>query len=142
MGWTHYWHREIEMPEEKFKAAVKDCKEILSELFIQLGDAEGNNNPVLTDDAIIFNGANSRCDPFVFRRIQYPKPGREKVFTYCKTEHLPYDLAVQCCLIVLKHHLDNAVQISSDGKDDDWKKARDLCEGNLHYGLDFVLNGN
>lgn len=58
MGWTHYWQRDIEMPAEKFKSAVIDCIEILSALDIRLGDAEGNNNPVLTDDEIVFNDVN------------------------------------------------------------------------------------
>ena len=141
MGWTHSWQRDVEMPAEKFKATVTDCGEILSTLNIQLGDAEGNNTPVLTDNEIIFNGANAYgCEPFVFRRIQHPRPGRNKVFGYCKTEHMPYDFAVQCCLIILKHHLDSAVQISSDGKIDDWKKACELCEEKLHYGMNFVLS--
>ena len=140
MGWTHYWQRDIEMPDEKFKVAVKDCREILSVLDIQLGDAEGENAPVLTDDEIIFNDVTHGCEPFVFRRIQHPRPGRDRVCEYCKTEHMPYDLAVQCCLIILKHHLDDAVKISSDGKNDDWKKACELCEEKLHYVMDFVLS--
>ena len=105
MGWTHYWKRDIEIPEGKFKEAVTDCKEILSSLDIQLGDAEGNNAPVLTDEEIILNDVTHGCEPFVFRRIQHPRPGRDRVFEYCKTEHMPYDFAVQCCLIILKHQV-------------------------------------
>ncbi|MCG7852386.1 MAG: hypothetical protein MIO92_07675, partial [Methanosarcinaceae archaeon] len=116
MGWTHYWHRDIEIPDEKFKAALKDCRIILSGLDIELGDAEGKNSPVLTDDEIIFNSVTIGCEPFIFRRIQHPRPGRDRVFGYCKTEHMPYDLAVQCCLIILKHHFDDSIQVSSDGK--------------------------
>ena len=142
MGWTHSWRREIEMPVAKFNAAVADCRTILSAIYIQLGDAESENSPVLTDDEIVFNGVPHGCEPFVFRRIQYPRPGRNGVFEYCKTEHLPYDLAVQCCLIVLKHHLGDAIQISSDGKDADWKEASERCEKNLHYGTSFVLSSD
>lgn len=140
MGWTHYWYREIELPQEQFKAAVNDCKKILADLDIRLGDAVGKNNPVLTDEAIIFNGLNNECEPFVFRRIQYPKPGKDKVFTYCKTEHMPYDLAVQCCLIVLKHHLGDNIRIMSDGKQEDWIDAIGACVSCVSYGDDFVLS--
>ena len=140
MGMTHYWYREIELPEEQFKVALNDCKAILSALDIPLGDAVGKDDPILTGGEIIFNGLNNGCEPFVFRRIQYPRPGREKVFTYCKTEHMPYDLAVQCCLIVLKHHFGDELRVSSDSKDKDWKKAREICEDKLQYGLDFTLS--
>ena len=142
MGWTHYWYREIEMPDDKFKTAVNDFKKILSALDIRLGNAEGKKEPVLTDEEIIFNDTNRGCEPFVFRRVQSPRLGKDKVFQYCKTEHMPYDLAVQCCLIVLTHNFDNSIKVSSDGKKENWKKACELCEEKLHYGLNFTLSSD
>jgi len=62
------------------------------------------------------------------------------VFSYCKTEQLPYDLCVQVALIVLKHHLGATIKITSDGGETDWQRARDSCIENLGYGQDFRLD--
>ena len=90
MGWTHYWRREIELPAKPFADAVADCRKIFNSLSVPLGDMEGNGEPELTDDKILFNGADSHgCEPCIINRIQPPRPGRTEVSGYCKTEHLP-----------------------------------------------------
>lgn len=110
---------------------------------ISLAGADGNGQPVFTGKEVVFNGvAGTNCEPFIFRRIQPPRPGRNIVFEYCKTEHLPYDLAVQCCLIVFKHHLGDIIKITSDGTGDDWVNAKEVCNDILAYGNDFKLSTN
>ena len=69
-----------------------------------------------------------------------PRRGRTRVFSYCKTEQLPYDFCVQVALIVLKHHLEAAIKITSDGGDAEWQRARDVCQEHLGYGQDFRLD--
>lgn len=64
------------------------------------------------------------------------------VFGCCKTNYRPYDLDVQCCLIVFKHHFGEAFNVSSDGEPDDWKEAQDVCTLALGYGFDFALGAD
>ena len=45
----------------------------------------------------------------------------------CKTGFRPYDFAVQCVLLVAKHHLKDRMQVWSGGSDFHWNDARLLC---------------
>lgn len=60
-------------------------------------------------------------------------------FNCCKTAYKPYDLAVIICLIIAKHHLGKAIQISSDGTQVQWQDGMVICQKILGYGLDFRL---
>ncbi len=134
MGWTHYWERQVELPSEDFKRALADCNKVIWLLDISLAGADGNGPPVFTDEEVVFNGVEgTNCEPFVFRHIQHPRPERNVVFEYCKTEHLPYDLAVQCCLVVFHHYFEGLIEISTDGSDDDWQEAFDICRKELGF---------
>jgi hypothetical protein len=113
----------------------------MAEIPTVLGDESGEGLPVFADEEIAFNGAGrSGCEPFIIRRLETPRPGRTVVFSFCKTEHLPYDLCVQTALIVLKHHFGGAITIHSDGKDNDWSQARETCSSILGYGAEFRLD--
>ena len=142
MGWTHYWKKETELPAEKFSNAVADCRKILALLDVSLAGSEGIGAPVLNDDEIIFNGSadTGMCEPFKFRRIQKPRLGKNVVFEYCKTEHMPYDLAVQCCLVILKFHLGDLIIISSDGKEEDWDKVKSVITEKLGIETGIILS--
>jgi hypothetical protein len=60
-------------------------------------------------------------------------------FDFCKTAYKPYDLAVIICLIIAKHHLEEEIIVSSDGRIDSWKDGMLICQKILGYGLDFAL---
>jgi hypothetical protein len=53
----------------------------------------------------------------------------------CKTGFRPYDLAVQCVLLIAKHHLKDRIEVWSGGNDYHWKDARQLCYVHLSYNL-------
>lgn len=53
----------------------------------------------------------------------------------CKTAFRPYDLAVQCVLLIAKHHLKDRIQVWSGGSDYHWNDARRLCYVHLSYPL-------
>jgi hypothetical protein len=53
----------------------------------------------------------------------------------CKTGFRPYDLAVQCVLLIAKHHLKDGIQVWSGGSDFHWNDARLLCYVHLGYPL-------
>lgn len=59
---------------------------------------------------------------------------------FCKTNYRPYDLAVQCCLIVFKEHFGPSFCVHSDGDSGAWKEPSDACQVFLGYGLDFALD--
>lgn len=140
MGWTHYWEREIELPEEVFANAVHDCKILFDKIDPRIGGSGGHGDAEFDPNGIVFNGANGMaCEDFTFTRIQVPRRNRERALGYCKTEHMPYDLCVQTVLIILKHHLGDIMKVASDGSEKDWQKAKYLCQEHLGYGSDFEL---
>jgi hypothetical protein len=53
----------------------------------------------------------------------------------CKTGFRLYDLAVQCVLLIAKHHLKDRIQVWSGGSDFHWNDARSLCYAHLGYPL-------
>jgi hypothetical protein len=53
----------------------------------------------------------------------------------CKTGFRPYDLAVQCVLLIAKHYLKDRIQVWSGGNDYHWNDARQLCYVYLSYPL-------
>lgn len=85
---------------------------------------------------------NGDCsyEPFIFDRIaEEPKPDQDdpylRTFEYCKTGFRPYDLAVQCALLIGKHHLRDRFTVTSGGSDWHWNDARRLCYLHLGYPL-------
>lgn len=63
-----------------------------------------------------------------------------KYYVSCKTAFRPYDLNVQCCLIVFKHYFGDDFIVYSNGTDKQWNEARDVCQHILKYGLNFELD--
>jgi len=63
-----------------------------------------------------------------------------RYFDCCKTAYKPYDLAVQCVLVIAKHYLGAALVVSSDGGKQHWAEAQAICELVFGYGADFVLD--
>lgn len=61
-------------------------------------------------------------------------------FACCKTNFRPYDLNVQCCLIVFAEHFGAEFTVSSDGDEEQWNEARSVCQHVLGYGLMFVMD--
>ena len=57
-----------------------------------------------------------------------------------RTSYKPYDLAVNICLIIAKHHLGENIRISSDGDIGRWKDGIQVCEHFLEYGSEFELD--
>jgi hypothetical protein len=45
----------------------------------------------------------------------------------CRTGFRPFDLAIQCVLLIAKHHLKDRLQVWSGGSDYHWNDARLLC---------------
>jgi len=138
MGLTHHWERPTEFPAEAFAKASADAKIVMKKSGVLLAGFEGGGEPVFTSDAIMFNG-KAPCEPFEIHAVEFDDRGRERFFGHCKTEHRPYDLVVKAVLIVLRHHLGDAITVTSDEGVEEWELARQLCQQALGYGEDFLL---
>lgn len=71
---------------------------------------------------------------------KYKQPDKTgKLFQFTKTAYKPYDLAVNICLIIAKHHLKDQIKVSSDGEMVNWEEGMQLCQHFLGYGVDFRI---
>ncbi len=141
MGLTHYWKRPAELPAAAFSAAVDDCKQLFKETAAELGGFEGNGEPLLNSERIVFNGRPPLvCEPFEAALVEFDRRGRPEVMSYCKTEHMPYDRFVKAVLIVLHHHLRPAFTVMSDAKPEDWSEPLQLTKKVLGVGDAFQLS--
>ena len=147
MGYTHYFYRTPELDKSKFKAAVSDIRKVVALLpsvnpqeaqmcypngddtDVKLAgwDGEVGTKPKFTDELVSFNGVGADAhETFLiaqtFEAPDYrPDPDEEGLhFAFCKTARKPYDIAVTASLAVLKHHLGDAIRVSSDGDFDEW----------------------
>lgn len=211
MGYTHYWYRPKEIPEDKFRVIVVDFKKLLPlfrRLGIKLAGGLGTGRPKVNDQEVVFNGSrfcghpkngisipwpapqvkfgvapkptkavvgtwfagvvldqrtcNGDCsyETFYFPRVMpdryepvglicyYDVNGQPvyndkrvvgKYFDFCKTAFRPYDLAVNCFLIIARHHLGDDLIVRSDGTAAHWVDAVTICFNAFKYN-DFVLN--
>lgn len=140
MSVTHYWRRSTELPEKPFARAVTDCEKLLGELGVALGGFDGTGQPIFDTDHIVFNGAHGQHgEAFEISRVEFDRRGRAEVRSFCKTEHLPYDMCVKVCLVILKHHLGDGITVTTDALDVDWADAIDAVHQSLGYGRGFSL---
>ena len=136
MGLTHYWRRPPILLPRDFARAVDDCQEILPQLGVALADGPGP--AVIKEDRISFNGVPpQRCESFVVRQRERPQRDHLYVFSFTKTNGLPYDLCVRVALIILQQHLGSDLEVNSD--DAHWDEACKLCVEHLGYGREFHL---
>ena len=76
MGYTHYWHRPLNIPAERFRAIRFDFERLilpLADFGVDLAGGLGEGLPVLTNDTIRFNGVRN-CDHQSNDAISIPFP--------------------------------------------------------------------
>ena len=149
MGYTHSWYLDAQAPRENTASVAADLRTLLPRLEDEMGAGLAGADGIIgreeiTDGRIIFNGpGDGACEPFVFG----PGEGRIKrdgtLFSFCKTEHAPYDLAVKACLLAAKHHYGRSIEVYSDGKAPDWADAAGIVREVLGYGgsVEFCSGG-
>lgn len=138
MSLTHYWRRPVELDETRFAEALNDFNRFISQSGIHLAGFEGRGDLTADHDHIVFNGAAPHCcEPFEIARVEFDRRGRDIVFSYCKTQGLPYDMAVRAALIIFNHYFPSKLSVSSDCSDQDWDKARQAVHDALGYGAAF-----
>ncbi|MBZ5634944.1 MAG: hypothetical protein LAO55_17625 [Acidobacteriia bacterium] len=66
MGYTHYWERPQEIPQDLFSRIRADFERLilpLSDMGVDLADWDGTGAPTITDDLIRFNGVTDCGHP-------------------------------------------------------------------------------
>jgi hypothetical protein len=151
MGYTHSWYREMEINPAVMARIATDFACLMKSL---PKESEIAGIPYYWDGKgdIAFTGKTGGCEPMMFCRISPARritPDRAdepwkvgKYFEYCKTETMPYDLAATSLLLIVKRHLADKIRVFSDGNNDKWKAAFDLCQLALGYGIKFSIKGN
>jgi len=115
MGKTHYWRRPTELPTDRFAAAANEIRRVVGLAGVPLAGFEGSGEPVFMENSVVFNGVgNARCEPFKVHDTEFDRHGRPETFSFCKTQGLPYDLAVKAALVILKEHLGDSIKVMSD----------------------------
>ena len=126
MGYTHYWSYKkapkgkTSQTEAAYQKAIVECAKVIryySETFGGLSGFSAHCEPKLYGGLKV-NGSNrvGSCEDFVMREHFRDNEG----FNFCKTRQYPYDTVVTACLIILKHRLGDLIDVSSDGRRDDW----------------------
>lgn len=143
MGYTHSWLRPKALDREQFAVAAQDCRHICEASGVPLQGIEGRAEPIFEKFIVAFSGG---CEPFIVQCVcglnspERPRPSNpDEHRGFCKTEHLPYDLCVQGCLIAFQHHFGAEFAVSSDGDSSAWDAARELCQRAVGYGASFTL---
>lgn len=138
MGYTHYFEFGQPLSQVKFDAIKKDMQTIENHLGNDTVSKSGGDyytEPVsLHDGSGEGDGVDYGANYFAFNgddslglshETLYLRVGQEG-FDFCKTARKPYDLAVCLILICMEYHCGTAVDVSSDGGDEDWAYAKQL----------------
>jgi hypothetical protein len=135
MGYTHYWESyAMTIPDE----AVTVIKALLAKAYadgvVQL-EYDDPRPPVVTAEEIRFNGVGENGhETFHFNVHDELRSWDGTPFDFCKTARKPYDALVMRVLIVLKYHLQDRLQVRSDGGfTEEWQQARDAMRD--EYGI-------
>lgn len=147
MGYTHYWYQDEKLDADLFDKASKDCQKVChhgDDVHIQL-EYDQPNLPIFSENQIRFNGVGEDGhETFSISKDSESRASNDRgqQFDFCKTAYKPYDKYVTACLVILKHHLGDAISVSSDGDLGDWTDGIALVEKVLDYGKDFKFDSD
>ena len=129
MGYTRYWTRTEKPITDEYidfiQRLVIECRN----QGIKLGNGVGEGNPVITENAIVFNGnAKKGLDHESF----YISNDAEELgnFQFCKTARKPYDYAVRLALEEAEHQK-LVTKVHSDGDNNSLISDEDYLNGNF-----------
>jgi hypothetical protein len=129
MGYTHYWNKIKELPQNKWGQFESKVAELIFE-----GGSEGVISGESGDDEIRFNGVGKEAyETFLFTRVEsdegfVQKDKDGKYFNFCKTARRPYDKFVVAVLLLAKEYFGDQISLSSDGVDEELREGIELAE--------------
>ena len=121
MGYTHYWRKKADLPQEKWNAFLKSITPIVKEGEEEVLCFEYDQpdvKPKLGEDLVQFNGRDEDGhETFYFDRKEQDGTPDEHGFYFncCKTARKPYDYYVVEVLKLAKKHFGGLIKLSSDG---------------------------
>ena len=95
MGYTNYWHQDMDFTDKEWKAVQQEV-----EYMQEIGDS--TISVIQNDDKEIAINGQSNCETFVLTRYKPDTPeyeGQDLTFNCCKTRELPYDIYVWHLLV-------------------------------------------
>ena len=114
MGYTRYWEQTGKPITQEFIDKINEILADCKSKGICIKDGNGENEPIVTMDKVIFNGnADKNLDHESF----YISNGTTG-FQFCKTARKPYDYAVRQALKVAEE-MGIITNVSSDGDNDE-----------------------
>ena len=150
MGYTHYWYKVAELSQDSFDNFVRDFYQVLPTFRSLLEQTENDSQSLeVNNQVVVFNGIQEYShETFFFDRVMDRKENfvqyhneqsgeKTHIFNFCKTAQKPYDIAVTCALIIAKKNFGDNIIVSSDGGQEEWLEAIDLCQNTLGYGESF-----
>lgn len=135
MGYTHYWtfkripRGQTTKVNKAYDKAIKDCQKIVLAYQSIAPSAErlagySAHTKLGAYRGININGKGELAhETFILRDYFKANEGGG----FCKTDSKPYDAVVVACLAVLKHHLGELIDVSSDGRAWEWTNGVQLA---------------
>ena len=146
MGYTHYWYQDPKLDADKFAAAALDIAKVieLSKVSLAGNMGDAGTTPNVGPKIIALNGVEDDAhETFMIEptatKQDYEDKSDPKVFAFCKTARKPYDEVVTASLAVLKHHLGDALRVSSDGDFEEWSEGLALASEATNLDLSALM---
>ena len=153
MGYTHYWIGNKPFSDDEWrqvKTATSTIIDWCQDKGVKFQFEHDGPEPYIVDNCIVFNGSgDGACETFVLMKHLQPMK-----FACCKTNRLPYDLAIGLVLVAVSQIALNVLDICSDGKwESDWQEIREayseifglepdcIFYGDNDFGMSRVLAG-
>lgn len=143
MGYTHYWRKKENLPQDKWNSFIDDVGELMHDapsILCEESDMP-NSFAMCNGNFIKFNGrGEDGHETFYFEREQEPHwrdaaDENGMYFNFCKTARKHYDIYVVAVLELAKAHFGDDIIVSSDGDYEDLKEGIELGQEYLNERL-------
>ena len=126
MGYTNFWYQSDSFTNEEWNKIKTVANELVKDDFITGFDGTLNQQPIVDDERIVFNGIEAHSfEPFHLmknkndRYIQgyskgIPELGDPELFFFCKTNRMPYDEHVWKILNAARNAAPDKIRITND----------------------------
>jgi hypothetical protein len=148
MGYTHYWtfkkpaKGKADETEALYQKAIKDIASIAlhwnATCIFDSDRLSGYTAHVKSNKygGVKINGKKENAHEDFILREHYKENlegsngigGYHNPMHFCKTAQKPYDDVIVASLIVLKHYLGDLIEVSSDGRFEDWENGLQLAK--------------
>lgn len=132
MSYTRHWFRPLEIESSVFDKIAEDMNTLYPEFKQKVEQYEASAD-VIYIDGFLF----PRIIPDEWKTMFVNHNGR--MHQFCNTNGERFQLAVECALVVIHHHLKDQIIVTGDGEMWGFRNAMELVSEHLPYGEDFQL---